>query len=113
MLEEHFKPITTSPNFCKERNLICIFSRHQTLFFITTRPCNFIDYCITKLIKKESLNNLSVDHLAMTLYEHLCNQAVDILKIFAILKGINRDAVNGKSKDLPRRIAGCRQIKTE
>ena len=27
---------------------------------------------------KESLNNLSVDDLAMTLDEHLCNQTVDI-----------------------------------
>ena len=47
---------------------------------------------------KESLNNLSVDDVAMTLYEHLCNQRVHILKIVAILMGINRDAVTGKSK---------------
>ena len=44
----------------------------------------------------ESLNYSSVDDLAMTLDEHLCNQALDILKIVAILKLINRDAVNGK-----------------
>ena len=47
---------------------------------------------------KESFNNLSVDDLAMTLDEHLCNQRVDMLKIVVILMGINRDAVNGKSK---------------
>ena len=34
----------------------------------------------------------------MTLDEHLCNQRLDILKLVAILMGINRDAVNGKSK---------------
>ena len=50
------------------------------------------------MASKESFNYLSVDDLAMTLDEHLCNQRVDILKIIAILMGINRDAVNGKSK---------------
>ena len=50
------------------------------------------------MTSKESFNYLSVDDLAMTLDEHLCNQRVDILKIIAILMGINRDAVNGKSK---------------
>ena len=50
------------------------------------------------MASKESLNNLSSDDLAMTLDEHLCNQRVDILKIVAILMGINRDAVNGKLK---------------
>ena len=38
----------------------------------------------------------SVDDLAMTLDEHLSNQTLDILKIVAILKVINREAVNGK-----------------
>ena len=66
-------------------------------FIITTPYYNFID-CIAKMAGKESLNNLSVDDVAMTLYEHLCNQRVDILKIVAILMGINRDAVTGKSK---------------
>ena len=33
----------------------------------------------------------------MTLDEQLCNQTVDILKIVAILMGINSDAVNTKS----------------
>ena len=47
---------------------------------------------------KESLNDLSVDDLAMTLNEHLCNQTVDILRIFAILMGINRVAVDVKLK---------------
>ena len=50
------------------------------------------------MASKESLNNLSVNDLAMTLDEYLCNQRVDILKIAAILTGINRDIVNGKSK---------------
>ena len=50
------------------------------------------------MASKESLNNLSVDDLAMTLDEYLCNQRVDILKIVPILMGINRDIVNGKSK---------------
>ena len=50
------------------------------------------------MASKESLNNLLVDDLAMTLDEHLFNQRVDILKIVAILMGINRDVVNGKSK---------------
>ena len=44
------------------------------------------------------MNNLSVDDLPMTLDEHLCNQTVDNLKTVAILMGINRDAVNAKSK---------------
>ena len=47
---------------------------------------------------KESLNDLSVDDLAMTLNEHFCNQTVDILRIFAILMGINRVAVDVKLK---------------
>ena len=50
------------------------------------------------MTSKESLNNLSVEDLAMTLYKHLLNQRVDILRIVAILMGINRDAVNAKSK---------------
>ena len=58
---------------------------------------NFVDR-ITKMTSKESLNNLSVEDLAMTLYKHLLNQRVDILRIVAILMGINRDAVNAKSK---------------
>ena len=37
------------------------------------------------MASKESLKNLSVDDLAMTLDAHLCNQRVDILKIVAIL----------------------------
>ena len=49
---------------------------------------------------KESWNNLSVDDLAMALDEHLCNQKVDILKIVAILMGINRDAVKGNQRDM-------------
>ena len=44
------------------------------------------------------MNKLSVDDLAMILDEHLSNQRRDILKIVAILMGINRDALNGKSK---------------
>ena len=59
---------------------------------------NFIDYCIIKMANKESLNDLSVDDLAMTLDENLCNQTVDVLKIVAIFMKINRDAVNRKSK---------------
>ena len=50
------------------------------------------------MASKESLTNLSVDDLAMTLDEHLCNQRVDILQIVVTLMGINRDAMNGKSK---------------
>ena len=68
------------------------------------RPyCNFVD-CITKITSKESLNNLSVEDLAMTLYKHLRNQTVDILKIVAILMEINRDAVNTKSKRHVKKI---------
>ena len=37
----------------------------------------------------ESLNNLSVDDLAMKLDEHLCNRTVHILNIVAILMEIN------------------------
>ena len=33
------------------------------------------------MASKESLNNLSVDDLAMTLDEQLCNQRIDIQKI--------------------------------
>ena len=44
-----------------------------------------------------SLNNLSVADLAMKLDKHLCNQTLDILKIVAILKEINRVAQNAKS----------------
>ena len=54
--------------------------------------------CVIKMASKESLKNLSVDDLAMILDEDLCNQRVDVLKIVAILMGINRDALNGKSK---------------
>ena len=72
-----------------------IFEASKHIFIITKPSYNFID-CITKMESKESLNNLSVDDLAMTLDEHLCNPRVDILKIVAILMGINRDAVNGK-----------------
>ena len=69
----------------------------KTLFFITTKPYyNFADYCITKIANKESLNDLSVQDLAMTLDEHLCNQTVAILKIIAVLMGINRYTVNAK-----------------
>ena len=50
------------------------------------------------MANKESLNNLSVDDLAMKLDEHLCNQTVCILKILAILMEINRVTVNAKSK---------------
>ena len=50
------------------------------------------------MANKESLNNLSVDDLAMKLDEHLCNQTVYILKILAILMEINRVTVNAKSK---------------
>ena len=56
------------------------------------------------MTSKGSLNNLSVDDLAMTLDEHLCNQRVDILEIVAILMGFNRDAVNGKSKRHVKKI---------
>ena len=53
--------------------------------FIITKPYyNFID-CIAKMARKESLNNLSVDDVAMTLYEHLCNQRVDIFKMLRFL----------------------------
>ena len=64
---------------------------------------NFVDR-ITKMTSKESLNNLSVEDLAMTLYKHLLNQRVDILRIVAILMGINRDAVNAKSKRPVKKI---------
>ena len=50
------------------------------------------------MASKENLNKLSVDDLAMILDEYLSNQRVDILKIVAILMGINHDALNGKSK---------------
>ena len=40
----------------------------------------------------------------MTLDEHLCNQTVDNLKTVAILMGINRDAVNAKSKGDVKKI---------
>ena len=50
------------------------------------------------MANKKTLNQLSVDDLAMTLDEHLCNQTEDILKIAAILMGINRETVNGISK---------------
>ena len=59
--EEHFKPIelwSYARNFCKHRNLICIFSRHQNTCFITTKPYNFMD-CVRKMASKESLKNLS------------------------------------------------------
>lgn len=42
----------------------------------------------------------------MTLDEQLCNQTVDILKIVAILMGINSDAVNTKSKWHLKKIIG-------
>ena len=64
---------------------------------------NFVD-CITKMASKESLNNLSVEDLNITLYKHLRNQRVDILRIVAILMGINRDAVNAKSKRPVKKI---------
>ena len=64
---------------------------------------NFVD-CITKMASKESLNNLSVEDLNITLYKHLRNQRVDILRIVAILMGINRDAVNAKSKRHVKKI---------
>ena len=51
---------------------------------------------MTKMANKESLNELSVDDLAVD--EQLRNQTEDILKIVAIFMGINRNAVNGKSK---------------
>ena len=50
------------------------------------------------------MNNLSVDDLPMTLDEHLCNQTVHNLKTVAILMGINRDAVNAKSKGDVKKI---------
>ena len=50
------------------------------------------------------MNSLSVDDLPMTLDEHLCNQTVDNLKTVAILMGINRDAVNAKSKGDVKKI---------
>ena len=40
----------------------------------------------------------------MTLDEHLCNQTVDNLKTVAIRMGINRDAVNAKSKGDVKKI---------
>ena len=40
----------------------------------------------------------------MTLDEHLCNQTLDISKTVAILMGINRDAVNAKSKRHMKKI---------
>ena len=45
---------------------------------------------------KETLNSLSVDDRAMTLDDTYIIR-VDILKIVAILLGITRDTVNGKS----------------
>ena len=56
------------------------------------------------MTNKKSLNDLSVDDLAMTLHEYLCNQTVDISRIFAILMGIHRVAVNVKSKWHVKRI---------
>ena len=56
------------------------------------------------MASKESLNNLSVEDLNITLYKHLRNQRVDILRIVAILMGINRDAVNAKSKRPVKKI---------
>ena len=50
------------------------------------------------MTNEETLNNLLVDDLTMKLGKHLCNQTIDILKIVAILMGINRDDVNAKSK---------------
>ena len=56
------------------------------------------------MASKESLKNLSVDDLAMILDEDLCNQRVDILKIVAILMGINRDALNDKSTRYVKKV---------
>ena len=50
------------------------------------------------------MNNLSVDDLKMKLGEDLCDQTIDILKIVAILMGINRDDVNAKSKRHVKKI---------
>ena len=59
---------------------------------------------ITKIANKEILNNLSVDNLAIKLDEHLINQAVNILKIVAVLMGIIHDVVNVKSKRYVNKI---------
>ena len=56
------------------------------------------------MTNEETLNNLLVDDLTMKLGEHLCNQTIDILKIVAILMGINRDDVNAKSKWYVKKI---------
>ena len=50
------------------------------------------------------MNNLSVDNLAIKLDEHLINQAVNILKIVAVLMGIIHDVVNVKSKRYVNKI---------
>ena len=59
-----------------------MFLRHQN----TLLQRNIIITLLTvkpkhKMASKESLNNLSVDDLAMTLDEQLCNQRIDIQKI--------------------------------
>ena len=50
------------------------------------------------------MNDSSVDDLAITLDEHLCNQTVDILKIVVVRVGTNRDMVNGKLKRHVKKI---------
>ena len=56
------------------------------------------------MANKESLNYLSADDQEMKLDKHLCTQTVDILKIVAMLMGINLNAVNAKSKRYVKKI---------